>query len=123
MRFLLTVYACLFPTLLVARTTDNSFISISRPFPIVGYLEKRGKIITFKAGVSGPILSVEEKGGKILAEDVSEEELKEKDPALYQLVKSAIASEDPGLFIDASVGPKPNGIRWELPTGTNDEQR
>ncbi|MCB0416680.1 MAG: hypothetical protein H6617_03740 [Bdellovibrionaceae bacterium] len=122
MRFPLALVACFFSLALTAATTDNSFIAISRPFPVVGYLEKRGKIITFKAGVSGPILSVEEKGGKMLAEDVTEEELKRKDPGLYQLVQSAIASGEPGSFIDASAAPKPNGIQWKLPMGTNDEQ-
>lgn len=82
-------------------------VTLAAPFPVVGYVERRGKIITLKAGPAGTLYSIETKDGKVLAENLDEKELLAKDPALHALVRNALAAGEG--FIDASLGHKPGG--------------
>lgn len=125
MRFLLITFVLLTAYARCPASPNNrGFIDISKPFPVVGYLEKRGKVITIKAGSNGPVVSIEEKGWRVIAEDLSEAELLARDPALFRFVKSAIAGDSPGLFLDASASPKPgSSIPWHLPERGGDANR
>ncbi len=62
-------------------------------FPVIGYLEKRGKIITIKAGPKGPLYSVASREGKILFENLSPEQLRAQAPELSEFLKTAVAGK------------------------------
>jgi len=90
----------------------GSALKIKRPYPVVGFIEKREKVITLKAGPEGTLYTIEKKNGELLVEDVSEQHLFSEFRDLYKFVKNAIASADSNKagsvkFIDASLGLKP----------------
>jgi hypothetical protein len=70
--------------------------------PVIGYIEKRDRIITIKAGQKGPVYSVKTAGGKVLYEDLSQEQLRAQAPELGEFLKTAVAGT-PGVVIDASL--------------------
>ena len=70
--------------------------------PVIGYIEKRERIITIKAGPKGPVYSVKTAGGKVLCEDLSQEQLRAQAPELGEFLKTAVAGT-PGVVIDASL--------------------
>jgi hypothetical protein len=74
-------------------------------FPIIGYIEKRGKTVTIKAGPKGPLYSVKTTEGKVLFENLSAEQLRAQAPDLQEFFKTAVAS-DAGL-LDARVRARP----------------
>lgn len=82
-------------------------VGLSAPYPVVGFIERRGRVITLKAGPTGTLFSIETKEGRLLADNLDESQLKTKDPSLYELVRSALATGKG--FIDASLGEKPGG--------------
>src|SRR5512135_1962891 len=53
-------------------------------FPVIGYLEKRDRTITIKAGPKGPLYSVKTPDGRVLCENVSLEQLSAKAPELAE---------------------------------------
>ena len=70
--------------------------------PVITVLERRGEIVTVKAGPNGPLYSARSKSGEVIARDLSAEELQAVRPDLYEFVKTSTAGE-PGSFMDASV--------------------
>ena len=60
----------------------------------VGYIEKRDRTITIKAGPKGPVYSVKTTDGKVLFENVSAEQLRAQAPELHEFLKSAVAGTD-----------------------------
>jgi hypothetical protein len=74
-------------------------------FPIIGYIEKRGKTITIKAGPKGPLYSVKTSEGKVLFENLSAEQLRAKAPDLQEFFKTAVAND--GGSLDARVHVRP----------------
>jgi hypothetical protein len=60
-------------------------------FPVVGYIEKRDRSIMIKAGPKGPVYSVKTADGKILFENLSQEQLSAKAPELGEFLKTAVA--------------------------------
>jgi hypothetical protein len=81
-------------------------VSTNADFPIIGYIEKRGRTITIKAGPKGPLYSVKNDEGKVLFEDLSAEQLRTQAPELHQFLKTAVAnSSDKKHVVDASRGP------------------
>jgi len=77
--------------------------------PVVGYLERRGQIITIKADPKGPLYSVSTKDGKVLFTDLSEKELRAKAPELHEFLKTAVAGDTPAKRrnLDARVNLQP----------------
>ena len=69
---------------------------------VIGYLEKRDRVITIKASEKGPVYSVATKEGKVLFENVSAEQLKAQAPEIHDLIKNAYAT-------DASTKPMKTG--------------
>src|SRR5581483_5041366 len=65
--------------------------SKSEPYPVIGYLEKRERVITIKSGPQGPVYSVATKEGKVLFENLSTEQLRAQAPEIHSLIKSSIA--------------------------------
>jgi hypothetical protein len=77
-------------------------LKVAADFPIIGYLEKRGRTITIKAGPKGPLYSVKTADGKVLCENLSKEQVIAQVPELGEFLKTAIAST-PGTKADARV--------------------
>ena len=80
-------------------------------FPVIGYIEKRDRTITIKAGPKGPLYSVKTLAGKLLCENVSAEQLRAQAPELNEFLKGAIADSSSGkadarvrVIRDASLG-------------------
>jgi hypothetical protein len=69
-------------------------------FPVIGYLEKRDRTITIKAGPKGPLYSVKTSTGKVLFENISAEQLRAQAPDLGEFLKTAVAGS-PGAKTDA----------------------
>jgi len=74
-------------------------------YAVIGYLEKRDRMITIKASPRGPVYSVATKEGKILHENLSAEQLKAQAPELHELIKTGVAGDARmrSSKIDASV--------------------
>ena len=62
-------------------------------YAVIGYLEKRDRVITIKAGPHGPIYCVATKEGKVLHQNLSAEQLKAQAPELHDLIKSGVAND------------------------------
>ncbi len=72
----------------------------SADYPVICYLEQRGRTITVKAGPKGPVYSVKTADDKVLYENVSLEQLTAQAPALGEFLKTAVAGA-PGAKADA----------------------
>jgi hypothetical protein len=59
---------------------------------VIGYLEKKDKTITIKAGLNGLVYSVAERNGKVLFENLSANQLKAQAPELHDFIKTAVAA-------------------------------
>ena len=73
--------------------------------PIV-HLEMQDKLVTIQSGPEGLVYLVQTKDGKILHENLSEEQLKAQAPEIHELIKTAVAgsgSKD-NSFMDARLG-------------------
>ena len=70
--------------------------------PVIGHLETRDKVITMKSGPDGLLYLVRTKDGKILHENLSEEQLKAQAPEIHELIKTSVAgtSGKDGAFMD-----------------------
>jgi hypothetical protein len=62
-------------------------------YHVIGYLEKRDRVITIKSGPKGTVYSVATKDGKTLFENVSSEQLKAQAPELHDLIKTGVAGD------------------------------
>jgi len=73
--------------------------------PVVGYLERRGRVITIKAGPTGPLYSISTRDGKVLFTDLSDKELRAKAPEVHDFIRAAVAGDRTagGLNGDARV--------------------
>ena len=63
-------------------------------YTVIGYLEKRDRVITIKSGSKGAIYTVATKSGKVLFENVTAEQLRAQAPEIHQLIKTGVASGD-----------------------------
>jgi hypothetical protein len=77
-------------------------------YPVIGYIEKRDRTITIKAGPRGTLYSVATKDGKVLCKNLSEEQLRAEAPELHEFIKTAGAGSagKNGAAIDARVRPQ-----------------
>ncbi len=71
-------------------------------YPVIGYIEKRDRTIIIKAGPKEPLYSVRTADGKVLCEDLSQEQLRAQAPELGEFLKNAVAGT-PGVVSDASL--------------------
>jgi len=62
-------------------------------YAVIGYLEKRDRMITIKAGPRGVVYSVATKDGKVLFENVSAAQLKAQAPEIHELINTGVASD------------------------------
>jgi len=98
------------------RTTTVSVVSDEQPppkrpiqstdfIPIV-CLETRDRIVTVQSGPNGLVYLIETKDGKVLHENLSEEQLKAQAPETYELIKTAVSGRgtEDGSFMDARLG-------------------
>jgi hypothetical protein len=74
-----------------AQTVASSSVKAAADFPVIGYLEKRDRTITIKAGPKCPLYSVKAADGRILCENLSKEQLSAQAPELGEFLKRAIA--------------------------------
>ena len=62
-------------------------------YAVIGYLEKRDRVITIKAGPQGPVYSIATREGKVLRENLSAKQLKAQAPELHELIKTGLAGD------------------------------
>ncbi len=74
-------------------------------YPVIGYLEKRDRTITIKAGPKGPLYSVKTADGKVLGENLSADQLRAQAPELSEFLKRAVASGAGTNKADARIRP------------------
>jgi hypothetical protein len=74
----------------------------STDFPVIGYIEKRGRTITIKSGPRGTLYSVKSADGKVVLDNLSAEQLHAKAPDLDEFLKSSVAGY-PSRPMDARV--------------------
>jgi hypothetical protein len=74
-------------------------------FPVIGYLEKRDRTITIKAGPKGPLYSVKTADGKVLCENISADQLRAQAPEIADFLKTAVAGTGSTNKADARVRP------------------
>ena len=72
-------------------STPAANVKAAADFPVVGYIEKRDRTITIKAGPKGPVYSVKTADGKVLYENLSKEQLSARAPELGEFLKTAVA--------------------------------
>jgi hypothetical protein len=60
---------------------------------VIGYLERRDRIITIKSGPKGTVYSVADKDGKLLFENVSAEQLKAQAPEIHDFITTSVAND------------------------------
>ena len=77
-------------------STPAASLKPAADFPVVGYIEKRDRIITIKAGPKGPVYSVKTADGKLLFENLSKEQLSAQAPDLGEFLKTAVAGASGG---------------------------
>ncbi|MGD2095133.1 MAG: hypothetical protein PVH77_09030 [Phycisphaerales bacterium] len=67
-------------------------------FPVIVYLETKGKIVAVMSGYGRTIYTVTAKDGEILGEELSERELQAKLPEIYHLVKTSYTGEESKIW-------------------------
>lgn len=60
-------------------------------YPVIGYLEKRDRTITIKAGPKGPLYTVKTPDGRTLCEDVTLDQLRAQAPEVHEFLNGAVA--------------------------------
>ena len=94
----------------VAQTPAAASPSAAKPeLPVIGHLEKNDRLITIKSGPKGTLYLVKTKKGEIIANDVSEQELRVKHADIYEFVKTSTAKQTGSKagVVDASVRTQP----------------
>ena len=91
---------------IVAPATETSAAKKSpevNRLPVIGHLETRDKVVTIQSGPNGLLYLVKTKDGKILHENLSEEQLKAQAPEIHELIKTSVAgaSSKNGGYMDA----------------------
>ncbi len=76
-----------------ARSEVRTNTPASSQYPVVGYLEKRGRTIIIKSGPKGPLYSVKDEKGKTLFENLSTEQLRAEAPDIHEFLKTAVAQK------------------------------
>jgi hypothetical protein len=79
--------------------------------PVIGYLEGRNRTITIKGGPKGPVYSVKTADGKVLCENLSQEQLSARLPEVGDFIKNAVTGTA-GTWMDASVRTRMDASVW-----------
>jgi hypothetical protein len=74
-----------------AVTTDKA--AARETYTVIGYLEKRDRVITIKSGPKGAVYTVATKAGKVLLENATSEQLRAQAPEIHQLIKTGYAGD------------------------------
>lgn len=74
---------------------------------IVVHLEQRDYKITISSGKTGPVYTVKDPSGEVLAKMLTEKELQAKLPKVHKLVRNALAGGEKKHKLDASVRTEP----------------
>jgi hypothetical protein len=64
---------------------------------VIGHLERREVKITIYTGNNGPLYSIMNKDGAVLADKINDQQLQAKYPELYRDLKTGIAGNDASL--------------------------
>ena len=67
--------------------------------PVIVSLETRNEVVSIMSGYEGPVYTVTTKDGRILGEQLSEQELQVKLPNIYHFVKTSYADDEKGCAI------------------------
>jgi hypothetical protein len=67
---------------------------------VIGYMQSRDRVVTISQGPKGTVYTIKNKDGKVLAENISEKDLKEKYPSVYSQIKYGLAGNDARLWKD-----------------------
>ncbi len=65
------------------------------------HLEMRDRLVTVRSGPAGLVYLIQTKDGKVLHENLSEEQLKAQAPEIHDLIKTAVAGSTDHSFMDA----------------------
>jgi hypothetical protein len=76
-----------------ASVVSTNKTSARETYTVIGYLEKRDRVITIKSGPKGAVYSVATKSGKVLLENVTAEQLRAQAPEIHQLIKTGYAGD------------------------------
>lgn len=81
----------------------QSTVTQSRPanemLPVLVHLETRDAVITAMTSPDGPVYTVRTRGGRILAQHLSEHELRVQLPSIHRLLKTSYAETEQGGVI------------------------
>src|SRR5215510_10257717 len=81
------------PAAVTVKPSTNSSPVVAKSvadYPVIGYIEKQGKVITIKAGPKGTLYSLKTTDGKVLSENLSAEQLRAQAPELHDFLKKAV---------------------------------
>jgi hypothetical protein len=85
------------PKLTAPREAQSSVrvgtVKAAANLPVIGYIEKRDRTITIKAGPKGPVYSVKTADGRVLFENLSKEQLIAQAPELAAFLNTAVAGK------------------------------
>jgi hypothetical protein len=84
-----------------ASAVSTNKTSARETYTVIGYLEKRDRVITIKSGPKGAVYTVATKSGKVLFENVTAEQLRAQAPEIHQLIKTGVASGDARVRVSA----------------------
>jgi hypothetical protein len=80
---------------------SGSIASVTSTRPVIGALETRDRMIMLFASPDGLRVTVRDGSGAVLAKEITIEQLRDQDTVLYELCRSAVASN--GTYLDARV--------------------
>jgi hypothetical protein len=83
-----------------ARDGNKKSQATDKNFVVIGHLQTRDRVVTIGRGPEGPVYTIKNKKGKVLAENIGEKNLKAKFPSIYSQVKDGFASNDARLQRD-----------------------
>ncbi len=67
---------------------------------VIGHIQTRDKTITIRSGSDGPLYTVKSVDGKVLAVDLSLDDLYAEFPDLKEIVENGLAGDDASLRLD-----------------------
>jgi hypothetical protein len=76
---------------------DSAYVRTESPeneFPVIIHLEKRDEVVTIMSGREGLLYTVRTKDGRMLGQDLSEQELQAKLPDIYNSLKKSYAGSN-----------------------------
>jgi hypothetical protein len=84
----------------IAQDENKKSQTINNNSVVIGYMQSRDRVVTISQGPNGAVYTIKNKDGKVLAENFSEKDLKEKYPSVYSQIKYGLAGNDARLRKD-----------------------